>query len=163
MRHRKIGRKFNRTSAHRSAMFKNMAVSLIDHEIIKTTLPKAKELRRIAEPLITLSKMDNLANRRLAFNRTRNAAAVGKLFSELGPRYAERPGGYTRILKCGFRSGDSAPMAFIELVDRAPIEDSNALSEEEDLAQKKSRDEKQDLSREAGDLDDAETVSDGDK
>ncbi len=114
MRHRKTGRKFNRTSSHRSAMFKNMAGSLIDHEIIKTTLPKAKELRRIAEPLITLSKTDNVSNRRLAFNRTRNAAAVGKLFSELGPRYAERPGGYTRILKCGFRSGDSAPMAFIE-------------------------------------------------
>ena len=92
MRHRKTGRKFNRTSSHRSAMFKNMAVSLIDHEIIKTTLPKAKELRRIAEPLITLSKTDNVSNRRLAFNRTRNAAAVGKLFSELGPRYAERPG-----------------------------------------------------------------------
>ena len=163
MRHRKAGRKFNRTSSHRSAMFKNMAVSLIDHEIIKTTLPKAKELRRIAEPLITLSKTDNVANRRLAFNRTRNAAAVGKLFSELGPRYAERPGGYTRILKCGFRSGDSAPMAFIELVDRAPIEDSKALSEEEDLAQENSRDEKQDLSQEASDVGDAETVSDGDK
>ena len=163
MRHRKAGRKFNRTSSHRSAMFKNMAVSLIDHEIIKTTLPKAKELRRIAEPLITLSKTDNVANRRLAFNRTRNAAAVGKLFSELGPRYAERPGGYTRILKCGFRSGDSAPMAFIELVDRAPIEDSKALSEEEDLAQENSRDEKQDLSQEASDVDDAETVADGDK
>ena len=163
MRHRKAGRKFNRTSSHRSAMFKNMAVSLIDHEIIKTTLPKAKELRRIAEPLITLSKTDNVANRRLAFNRTRNAAAVGKLFSELGPRYAERPGGYTRILKCGFRSGDSAPMAYIELVDRAPIEGSEALSEEEDLAQENSRDEKQDLSQEVSDVDDAETVSNGDK
>ena len=163
MRHRKAGRKFNRTSSHRSAMFKNMAVSLIDHEIIKTTLPKAKELRRIAEPLITLSKTDNVANRRLAFNRTRNAAAVGKLFSELGPRYAERPGGYTRILKCGFRSGDSAPMAYIELVDRTPIEGSEALSEEEDLAQENSRDEKQDVSQEASDLDDAETVSNGDK
>ena len=163
MRHRKAGRKFNRTSSHRSAMFKNMAVSLIDHEIIKTTLPKAKELRRIAEPLITLSKTDNVANRRLAFNRTRNAAAVGKLFSELGPRYAARPGGYTRILKCGFRSGDSAPMAYIELVDRAPIEGSEAFSEEEDLAQENSRDEKQDLSQEASDADDAETVSSGDK
>ena len=163
MRHRKAGRKFNRTSSHRNAMFKNMAVSLIDHEIIKTTLPKAKELRRIAEPLITLSKTDSVANRRLAFNRTRNAAAVGKLFSELGPRYAERPGGYTRILKCGFRSGDSAPMAYIELVDRAPIEGSEALSEEEDLAQENSGDEKQDLSQEASDLDDAETVSNGDK
>ena len=163
MRHRKAGRKFNRTSSHRSAMLKNMAVSLIDHEIIKTTLPKAKELRRIAEPLITLSKTDNVANRRLAFNRTRNAAAVGKLFSELGPRYAERPGGYTRILKCGFRSGDSAPMAYIELVDRAPMEESEALSEDKDLAQENSRDEKQDLSQEAGDVDDAETVSNGDK
>ena len=163
MRHRKAGRKFNRTSSHRSAMFKNMAVSLIDHEIIKTTLPKAKELRRIAEPLITLSKTDNVANRRLAFNRTRNAAAVGKLFSELGPRYAERPGGYTRILKCGFRSGDSAPMAYIELVDRGPIEGSEALSDNEDLAQENSRNEKQDSSDEARDVDDAETVSSGDK
>ena len=163
MRHRKIGRKFNRTSSHRSAMFKNMAVSLIDHEIIKTTLPKAKELRRIAEPLITLSKTDYVANRRLAFNRTRNAAAVGKLFSELGPRYAERPGGYTRILKCGFRPGDSAPMAYIELVDRAPIEDSETSSEEEDLAQENSRDERQDSSQEASDVDDAETLSNGDK
>ena len=163
MRHRKIGRKFNRTSSHRSAMFKNMAVSLIDHEIIKTTLPKAKELRRIAEPLITLSKIDNVANRRLVFNRTRNAAAVGKLFSELGPRYAERPGGYTRILKCGFRSGDSAPMAYIELVDRAPIEGSEASSEEKDLAQENARDGKRDLSQEASDVDDAGTVSNGDK
>ena len=163
MRHRKAGRKFNRTSSHRSAMLKNMAVSLIDHEIIKTTLPKAKELRRIAEPLITLSKTDNVANRRLAFNRTRNAAAVGKLFSELGPRYAERPGGYTRILKCGFRSGDSAPMAYIELVDRAPIEESEALSEDKDLAQEKSLDEKQDLSQDASNVDDAEAVSNNDK
>ena len=163
MRHRKAGRKFNRTSSHRSAMFKNMAVSLIDHEIIKTTLPKAKELRRIAEPLITLSKTDNVANRRLAFNRTRNAAAVGKLFSELGPRYAERPGGYTRILKCGFRSGDSAPMAYIEFVDRAPIEGSDALGKEEGPAQEESLDEKQDLSQEASDVDDAETVSNDEK
>ena len=163
MRHRKAGRKFNRTSSHRSAMFKNMAVSLIDHEIIKTTLPKAKELRRIAEPLITLSKTDNVANRRLAFNRTRNAAAVRKLFSELGPRFAERPGGYTRILKCGFRSGDSAPMAYIEFVDRAPIEGSDALGEEEDLAQEKSLDEKQDLSQDASNVDDAEAVSNNDK
>ena len=163
MRHRKAGRKFNRTSSHRSAMFKNMAISLIDHEIIKTTLPKAKELRRIAEPLITLSKTDSVANRRLAFNRTRNAAAVGKLFSELGPRYAERPGGYTRILKCGFRPGDSAPMAYIELVDRVPVEGSEALSEGEDLAQDNSRGEEQGLSQEAGDADDAETVSNGDK
>ena len=163
MRHRKAGRKFNRTSSHRSAMFKNMAISLIDHEIIKTTLPKAKELRRIAEPLITLSKTDNVANRRLAFNRTRSAAAVGKLFSDLGPRYAERPGGYTRILKCGFRSGDSAPMAYIELVDRAPIEESEALSEDKDLAQEKSLDENQDVSQDASNVDDAEAVSNNDK
>ena len=164
MRHRKAGKKFNRTSSHRSAMFKNMAVSLIEHEIIKTTLPKAKELRRIAEPLITLSKTDNVANRRLAFNRTRNAAAVGKLFSDLGPRYAQRPGGYTRILKCGFRSGDSAPMAYIELVDRAPIEGSEALGDEEELAQENMRDDKnRDLSQQAGDVDDAEAVSTGEK
>ena len=118
MRHRKSGRHFNRTSAHRKAMFKNMAVSLFEHELIKTTLPKAKELRRVAEPLITLAKTDSVANRRLAFARTRSDAAVGKLFSELGPRYANRPGGYIRILKCGFRSGDNAPMAYVELVDR---------------------------------------------
>lgn len=118
MRHRKSGRHFNRTSAHRKSMFKNMAVSLFEHELIKTTLPKAKELRRVAEPLITLAKNDSVANRRLAFSRTRNDAAVGKLFSVLGPRYAERPGGYIRILKCGFRKGDNAPMAYVELVDR---------------------------------------------
>jgi large subunit ribosomal protein L17 len=118
MRHRKSGRHFNRTSAHRKAMFKNMAVSLFEHELIKTTLPKAKELRRVAEPLITLAKSDSVANRRLAFARTRSDAAVGKLFGELGPRYANRPGGYIRILKCGFRSGDNAPMAYVELVDR---------------------------------------------
>jgi len=118
MRHRKSGRHFNRTSAHRQAMFKNMAVSLFEHEIIKTTLPKAKELRRVAEPLITLAKVDSVANRRLAFSRTRSDSAVGKLFNELGPRYANRPGGYIRILKCGFRAGDAAPMAYVELVDR---------------------------------------------
>ncbi|NVK02061.1 MAG: 50S ribosomal protein L17, partial [Oceanospirillaceae bacterium] len=111
MRHRKSGRHLNRTSAHRKAMFKNMAVSLIEHEVIKTTLPKAKELRRVAEPLITLAKNDSVANRRLAFSRTRSDSAVGKLFNELGPRYANRPGGYIRILKCGFRAGDAAPMA----------------------------------------------------
>jgi len=120
MRHRKSGRHFNRTSAHRKAMFKNMAVSLFEHELIKTTLPKAKELRRFAEPLITLSKTDSVANRRLAFSRTRSSEAVGKLFNELGPRYANRPGGYIRILKCGYRAGDKAPMAYVELVDRAP-------------------------------------------
>ncbi|QQD20472.1 50S ribosomal protein L17 [Venatoribacter cucullus] len=118
MRHRKSGRHFNRTSAHRQAMFKNMAVSLFEHEIIKTTLPKAKELRRVAEPLITLAKEDSVANRRLAFARTRSKEAVGKLFTELGPRYQTRPGGYIRIMKCGFRAGDNAPMAYVELVDR---------------------------------------------
>ena len=123
MRHRKSGRQLNRNSSHRQAMFRNMATSLLEHEIIKTTLPKAKELRRIAEPLITLAKEDSVANRRLAFDRTRSKAIVGKLFSEIGPRYAERPGGYTRIMKCGSRPGDSAPMAFIELVDRPIPED----------------------------------------
>ena len=118
MRHRKSGRHFNRTSSHRQAMFKNMAVSLFEHEIIKTTVPKAKELRRVAEPLITLAKVDSVANRRLAFARTRSKEAVGKLFTDLGPRYQSRPGGYIRILKCGFRAGDNAPMAFVELVDR---------------------------------------------
>ena len=118
MRHRKSGRHLNRTSAHRQAMFRNMAVSLFEHEAIRTTVAKAKELRRVAEPLITLAKVDTPANRRLAFNRTRSKAAVGKLFTELGPRYQERPGGYLRILKCGHRSGDAAPMAFVELVDR---------------------------------------------
>lgn len=118
MRHRKSGRKFNRTSSHRQAMFRNMANSLFEHELIKTTLPKAKELRRVAEPLITLAKKDGVANRRLAFARLRDKATVGKLFTELGPRYQERPGGYLRILKCGFRDGDNAPMAYVELVDR---------------------------------------------
>ena len=118
MRHRKAGRKLNRTSPHRRAMFRNMTASLIEHELIKTTLPKAKELRRVAEPLITLAKEDNVSARRLAFNRLRDRDAVGKLFSELGPRYRERPGGYLRILKCGFRAGDNAPMAYVELVDR---------------------------------------------
>ncbi|MCZ6460388.1 MAG: 50S ribosomal protein L17 [Gammaproteobacteria bacterium] len=131
MRHRKSGRHLNRTSSHRQAMFRNMAVSLIEHEVIKTTLPKAKELRRVAEPLITLAKKDSVANRRLAFSRMRDKAAVGKLFSEIGPRYRERPGGYTRILKCGYRAGDAAPMAFIELVDR-PIPDD--LDEDFDLS-----------------------------
>ena len=118
MRHRKSGRKLNRNSSHRQAMFRNMAVSLFEHEAIKTTLPKAKELRRVAEPLITLAKEDTVANRRLAFDRTRSKAAVGKLFNDLGKRYATRPGGYVRILKCGFRAGDAAPMAYVELVDR---------------------------------------------
>ncbi|SEL46005.1 LSU ribosomal protein L17P [Atopomonas hussainii] len=118
MRHRKSGRHLSRTSAHRKAMFQNMAVSLFEHELIKTTLPKAKELRRVAEPLITLAKVDSVANRRLAFDRTRSKEAVGKLFNDLGKRYAGRPGGYVRILKCGFRPGDKAPMAYVELVDR---------------------------------------------
>lgn len=118
MRHRKSGRKFNIDSSHRSALFRNLSVALISNEAIKTTLPKAKELRRVAEPLITLAKNDSVANRRLAFSRTRDKAAVGKLFTELGPRYKERPGGYIRILKCGFRAGDKAPMAYVELVDR---------------------------------------------
>jgi large subunit ribosomal protein L17 len=118
MRHQKSGRKFSRTSAHRQAMFENMAASLIKHELIRTTLPKAKELRRVAEPLITMSKIDGVANRRLAFARLRDKQAVGKLFVELGPRYQTRPGGYLRILKCGFRAGDNAPMAYVELVDR---------------------------------------------
>lgn len=118
MRHRKSGRQLNRNSSHRQAMFRNMAGSLVRHEVIKTTVAKAKELRRVVEPLITLAKSDSVANRRLAFARTRDAEVVGKLFNELGPRYQERPGGYTRILKCGLRTGDKAPMAFIELVGR---------------------------------------------
>jgi len=118
MRHRNSGRQLNRNSTHRNAMFRNMAASLIEHELIKTTLPKAKELRRVAEPLITMAKEDNVAKRRLAFARLRSDAAVGKLFGELGPRYKERAGGYLRILKCGHRPGDKAPMAFVELVDR---------------------------------------------
>jgi large subunit ribosomal protein L17 len=136
-------------------MFRNMAVSLIEHEIIRTTVPKAKELRRVAEPLITLAKQDSVANRRLAFDRTRSKAAVGKLFSDLGPRYAERPGGYTRILKCGYRAGDSAPMAYIELVGREPttdeLDDAESLdasdsteeaSQEEDLTSNEEEEQK---------------------
>src|SRR5690606_35878612 len=122
MRHRKSGRHLNRTSSHREAMFKNMAVSLFENEIIKTTLPKAKEVRRVAEPLITLAIEDSVAIRRLAFARTRSASAVGKLFTDLGPRYQTRAGGYIRILKCGFRAGDNAPMAYVELVDRPVVE-----------------------------------------
>lgn len=118
MRHRLSGRQLNRTSAHRQAMFRNMTSSLVEHEIIKTTLAKAKELRMIAEPLITLAKEDNVANRRLAFDRLRNKVTVGKLFTDIGPRYTSRPGGYIRIIKCGYRSGDKAPMAYVELVDR---------------------------------------------
>lgn len=121
MRHRQSGRQLNRNSSHRKAMFKNMSVSLVEHELIKTTVPKAKELRRVIEPLITLAKTDSVANRRLAFSRLRSKEAVGKLFSDLGPRYESRPGGYIRILKCGFRTGDKAPMAYVELVDRQPV------------------------------------------
>lgn len=122
MRHRHSGRKLNRTSSHRKAMFKNMAASLMRYEIIQTTLPKAKELRRVAEPLITLAKQDSVARRRQAFARLRDREIVTKLFNELGPRYKERPGGYLRILKNGYRAGDNAPMAVVELVDR-PIVD----------------------------------------
>ena len=133
MRHRKSGRHLGRTSAHRRAMYRNMAASLIEHEVIKTTVPKAKELRRVAEPLITLAKEDSVANRRLAFSRLRSQAAVGKLFAELGPRYAERAGGYTRILRAGYRSGDAAPVAYIELVGREMAEDD--VEDEEDVGQ----------------------------
>jgi len=118
MRHRKSGVKLGRTGSHRKAMFQNMTNSLFEHELIKTTLPKAKELRRVAEPLITMAKEDSVANRRLAFSRMRSKTMVGKLFGTLGPRYQTRPGGYLRIVKCGFRDGDNAPMAYVELVDR---------------------------------------------
>jgi len=118
MRHRKSGRPLSRNSSHRKAMFQNMTVSLLQHEAIKTTLPKAKELRRVAEPLITMAKNDSVHKRRLAFARLRDRATVTKLFNELGPRYKDRPGGYLRILKTGFRAGDNAPMAWVELVDR---------------------------------------------
>ena len=128
MRHRQSGRQLNRNSSHRKAMFRNMTTSLVEHELIKTTVPKARELRRVAEPLITLAKKDSVANRRLAFDRLRSKEAVGKLFTELGPRYQERPGGYIRILKCGYRTGDKAPMAYVELVDRPVVE----LGDDED-------------------------------
>ena len=123
MRHRKSGRQLNRNSAHRKAMFRNMTCSLLRHELIKTTLPKAKELRRHAEPIITLGKVDGASKRRLAFDRLRDKEVVGKLFTEIGPRYQDRPGGYLRILKCGYRPGDKAPMAFVELVDRPQPEE----------------------------------------
>jgi large subunit ribosomal protein L17 len=129
MRHRNSGRKLNRNSSHRKAMFKNMAASLFEHEIIRTTLPKAKELRGVVEPLITLGKKDSVANRRLAFSRLGDRAAVTKLFNEISPRSADRPGGYVRILKCGFRQGDKAPMAIVELVDRQ-IDDAVAVDAE---------------------------------
>lgn len=130
MRHRKAGRHLNRTSSHREAMFQNMAASLFRHELIKTTVPKAKELRRVAEPLITLAKTDSVHTRRLAFARLRDKEVVGKLFVELGPRYQSRPGGYLRILKCGYRSSDAAPMAYVELVDR-PVDLSGADTDED--------------------------------
>lgn len=122
MRHRNTGRAFSRTSSHRKAMFSNMCNSLVEHELIKTTLPKAKELRRYIEPLITVSKADSVASRRYVFDRLRDKASVGKLFTVLGPRYTNRPGGYVRIIKCGFRAGDNAPMAIVELVDRPEVE-----------------------------------------
>ena len=133
MRHRQSGRQLNRNSSHRKAMYKNMASSLFRHELIKTTLPKAKELRRVVEPLITKSKVDSVANRRLVFDRIRDRDMVTKLFNELGPRYKARPGGYIRILKCGFRPGDKAPMALVELVDRPLSEggDTNAVNAED--------------------------------
>ena len=130
MRHRHSGRQLNRNSSHRKAMFKNMSASLFDHELIRTTVAKAKELRGVAERLITLAKVDTVANRRLAFARLRDRDAVTKLFTVLGPRYAERPGGYMRVLKCGFRTGDKAPMAYVELVDRPIVEASADTAEE---------------------------------
>lgn len=123
MRHKKSGRQLNRNSSHRSAMFRNMAASLVEHESITTTLPKAKELRRVVEPLVTLSKEDSVSKRRLAFDRLRSKTAVGKLFSDIGPRFSARPGGYTRILKCGNRPGDNAPMAIIEFVEKSDKSD----------------------------------------
>ncbi len=129
MRHRVRGRRL-KPSAHRLAMFRNMTISLFEHELIKTTLPKAKELRRVAEPLITLAKEDSVAHRRLAFDRLRSKDAVGKLFVELGPRYVARPGGYLRVLKCGFRKGDAAPMAYVELVGRPITKNAETVVEE---------------------------------
>lgn len=130
MYHRKSGRHLNRPSAHRKGMLRNMAVSLFKHELFRTTLPKAKELRRVVEPLITLAKQDNMTNRRLAFNRLRDAETVAKLFKDIAPRHKERPGGYCRVLKCGFRSGDNAPMAIIELVDRSRAETAATAAKE---------------------------------
>lgn len=125
MRHRNSGRSFSRTSSHRKAMFSNMCCSLIEHEQIRTTLPKAKELRRYIEPLITVSKSDSVASRRHVFDRLRSKSAVGKLFTDLGPRFVERPGGYVRVLKCGFRTGDNAPMAIVQLMDRPEVSSSD--------------------------------------
>ena len=128
MRHKVAGRRLGRTTSHRKATLQNMAVSLIQHELIRTTVPKAKELRRVAEPLITRAKEDSVANRRIVFNRLRDRDAVQKLFNELGPRYNKRPGGYLRIMRCGFRPGDSAPMAYVELVDRPAVEDAETAA-----------------------------------
>ena len=130
MHHRKAGRALGRTSSHRRAMYRNMAASLVQHETIRTTLPKAKELRRVIEPLITLAKEDGVSRRRQAFDRLRNRDAVGKLFNELGPRYKDRPGGYLRILKMGFRAGDAAPMALVQLVDQPAAEAQEAAGDE---------------------------------
>ena len=130
MRHRQSGRQLNRNSSHRKAMFKNMSVSLFDHELIRTTVAKAKELRGKVERLITLAKVDTVANRRLAFSRLRDRDAVTKLFTEIGPRFVNRPGGYTRVLTCGFRTGDKAPMAYVELVDRPIVEAAAETTEE---------------------------------
>lgn len=130
MRHRHSGRQLNRNSSHRKAMFKNMSVSLFEHELIRTTVAKAKELRGVAERLITLAKVDTVANRRLAYSRLRDRDAVTKLFNEIGPRYTNRPGGYLRVLKCGFRTGDKAPMAYVELVDRPVVEAAAETTEE---------------------------------
>lgn len=132
MRHRQSGRQLGRNSSHRQAMFKNMAVSLLRHEIIKTTLPKAKELRRVVEPMITRGKEDTVANRRIIFARTRDNEVTAKLFTEIGPRYQDRPGGYIRILKCGFRTGDKAPMAYVELIDRPIIEEEEDDEDEDE-------------------------------
>jgi len=128
MRHRKSGRRLGRNSSHRKAMYRNMAASLVQHETIKTTLPKAKELRRVIEPLITLAKQDGVARRRLAFSRLRDDAAVGKLFNELGPRFKDRPGGYLRILKVGYRAGDAAPMALVQLLDQPDSPEESSAS-----------------------------------
>ena len=145
MRHGKSHRKLNRTSSHRKAMFKNMATSLLRHEIIRTTLPKAKELRKIAEPLITLGKVSSVHNQRIAFSRLRDKDAVSKLFGEIGPRYNSRNGGYTRILKCGFRKGDNAPMAYIELVDRPEVTEEKS----EDIIEETKKDAKPAAKKEA--------------
>jgi large subunit ribosomal protein L17 len=137
MRHQKSGRKLGRNSPHRTAMFRNLAASLLTHETVRTTLPKAKELRRVVEPLITLGKEDSVAHRRLAFSRLRDAAVVARLFTELGPRFQKRPGGYLRILKMGFRPGDSAPMAIVQLLDKPEQKPEAQAKAEEDMADAK--------------------------